>query len=93
MNEEFKSVFGDIHYMISQTPQVWLDFQVFEQDGGLLLIWDSIDDVFKPQVLDEMFTSFKQTVASVANSDDWSMPLHIPITEPLTIRKKMFSRK
>lgn len=91
LNEEFKSVFGDIHYMISQTPQVWLDFQVFEQDGGLLLIWDSIDDVFKPQVLDEMFTSFKQTVDSVANRNDWSMPLHIPITEQLTIRKNVQS--
>ncbi len=91
LNEEFVEVFGDIHYMISQTPQVWLDFQVFEQGGGLLLIWDSIDDVFRPHVLDEMFTSFKQTVERVANTDDWSTPLLIPISEQLNVRKNMLT--
>lgn len=89
LNEEFISVFGDIHYMISQTPQVWLDFQVFEKDGGLLLIWDSVDDVFQPHILDDMFTSFKETVDIVANMDDWSVALHIPITDQLAIRKSV----
>ena len=59
INEEFKQSFGEINYMISQTPQVWLDFQVFDMDEGLLCIWDSIDDLFEDGVLDEAFSLFK----------------------------------
>ena len=32
---EFRETFGDISYMISQTPQVWLDFQLFDNRDGL----------------------------------------------------------
>ena len=91
LNEEFVEIFGDIHYMISQTPQVWLDFQVFEQDNGLLLIWDSLDDVFRPHILDEMFESFKQSVEHVSNTEDWSIPLHIPIAKQQNIRKNVIT--
>ncbi|WP_341299967.1 amino acid adenylation domain-containing protein [Lysinibacillus sp. FSL H8-0500] len=92
LNEEFTEVFGDIHYMISQTPQVWLDFQVFEQDNGLLLIWDSLDDIFKPHILDDMFASFKQTVEYICHTEDWSSPLLVPITDQLNVRNNVLTQ-
>ncbi|MEK3728058.1 amino acid adenylation domain-containing protein [Lysinibacillus sp. FSL W8-0953] len=62
INEEFKDAFGKIHYMISQTPQVWLDFQMFDMDGGLLCIWDGLDDIFPSGLLDDMFDLFIKTI-------------------------------
>nr|WP_210595554.1 condensation domain-containing protein [Streptomyces sp. LBUM 1477] len=39
--------FGELTWMLSQTPQVWLDHQVYAtRDGGLLLAWDTVDDLF-----------------------------------------------
>ncbi|WP_249713181.1 hypothetical protein, partial [Bacillus cereus] len=62
INEEFKDAIGKIHYMISQTPQVWLDFQMFDMDGGLLCIWDGLDDIFPSGLLDDMFGLFIKTI-------------------------------
>lgn len=81
MNKEFIDVFGDIHYMISQTPQVWLDLQVFEKDEGVLLIWDGVEEVFKDGTLDEMFTMFSKAIACVAGNmlEDWRNELLLSI--------------
>src|SRR5262249_20164673 len=34
---------GKVQYGISQTPQVWLDHQVIEQDGDLVFHWDAVE--------------------------------------------------
>ena len=52
------SDFGPRTHAISQTSQVWLDHQCAEDGGDLLLIWDAVDDVFMPGVLDAMFASY-----------------------------------
>ncbi len=49
---------GELTYNISQTPQVWLDHQVVERDGGLQLSWDSLKDIFYPGFIDEMFAAY-----------------------------------
>ncbi|MFP8964829.1 condensation domain-containing protein, partial [Streptomyces nanhaiensis] len=49
--------FAERVWGVSQTPQVWLDHQVIEQDGGLLLVWDAVEELFPPGVLDAMFTA------------------------------------
>ncbi|NVL47655.1 non-ribosomal peptide synthetase, partial [Pseudomonas syringae pv. actinidiae] len=36
---------------ISQTPQVWLDHQVYESEGDLCLNWDAVEALFDPNVL------------------------------------------
>ncbi len=73
INDEFRKAFGGISYMISQTPQVWLDFQLFDMDNGLLLIWDAIDDLFPEGLIDQMFTAYKQLIGWLAaDNNDWS---------------------
>ncbi len=47
--------FGTPVWIISQGPQVLLDAQVTEFDGGVLLNWDVRDGVFAPGVIDAMF--------------------------------------
>jgi amino acid adenylation domain-containing protein len=56
---------GEITYAISQTPQVLLDCQLSEEAGGLLACWDSVDEVFPPGMLDEMFRAFEGVVQAL----------------------------
>ncbi|MBV4429415.1 non-ribosomal peptide synthetase [Clostridium tyrobutyricum] len=57
---------GKLVYNISQTPQVWLDHQVVEMDGELCLFWDSVDELFYPGMLDEMFTTYVKLLKNIA---------------------------
>ncbi|GCE51337.1 non-ribosomal peptide synthase protein (TIGR01720 family)/amino acid adenylation domain-containing protein [Thermosporothrix hazakensis] len=49
---------GTLTYSISQTPQVWLDHQVTEENGELVLLWDAVEELFPPGLLDDMFSSY-----------------------------------
>ena len=40
MENENDNLFGEICYNITQTPQVWLDYQIQERQGALYLNWD-----------------------------------------------------
>ena len=59
--------FGRLGWGISQTPQVWLDYQIFERDGRLLANWDGVDELFLPGVLDAMFEANRDLLHSLAN--------------------------
>ncbi|WP_462202507.1 salicylate synthase [Frankia sp. CcWB3] len=59
--------FGQPVWIISQGPQVLLDAQVTELDGGLLVNWDVREDTFAPGVVDAMFTAFERLVRGLAD--------------------------
>ncbi|MCP3801290.1 amino acid adenylation domain-containing protein [Allokutzneria sp. A3M-2-11 16] len=58
---------------ISQTPQVWLDHQVSEVDGGIALLWDAVEELFPAGLLDAMFDAYLRMLDWLAESD-WSAP-------------------
>ena len=67
----------DVIYCISQTPQVWLDHQVFEQDGELILIWDAVEELFAVGVLDDMFDAYYRFIQRLADEEDaWQEITH-----------------
>jgi len=71
-----RRVFGDPIWIISQGPQVLLDAQVTELDGGILINWDCREDAFMDGVLDAMFTFFHRTLLALAdNSETWTTNL------------------
>ncbi|MFR8758766.1 MAG: non-ribosomal peptide synthetase, partial [Clostridium sp.] len=45
--------------MISQTPQVWNDFQSYEDEDGVQLTWDSVDALFPESMVEDMMKSFE----------------------------------
>src|SRR5262249_39963501 len=57
-------------YGISQTPQVWLDHQAFEDAGRLGFNWDAVEELFPSDLLDDMFDSYLRLLHSLAESDD-----------------------
>lgn len=57
-SNEQEEYFGEMVYGLSQTPQVWIDHQVTEQNERLVLTWDAVQDIFPAGVLDEMFAAY-----------------------------------
>ncbi|WP_413805560.1 amino acid adenylation domain-containing protein [Streptomyces sp. OE57] len=76
VGEEFRTTLGRFGWMLSQTPQVWLDHQVYEDDGGLLLAWDAVDELFPDGVLDAMFEVYGTLVRRLAEDvGAWDGPV------------------
>ncbi|HXM59150.1 MAG TPA: amino acid adenylation domain-containing protein, partial [Candidatus Dormibacteraeota bacterium] len=55
---------------VSQTPQVWLDHQVFERDGELVLSWDAVDELFPPGLLDDLLGAYAGFLRALAEDDE-----------------------
>jgi amino acid adenylation domain-containing protein len=49
---------GEISHGVSQTPQVYLDHQVYQRGGHLYLSWDAVEELFPPGLLDDMFGAY-----------------------------------
>ncbi|GAA3017408.1 hypothetical protein GCM10010519_54060 [Streptomyces lactacystinicus] len=60
--------FGDYRHGVSQTPQVWLDHQVLEENGELVFNWDAVEALFPEGLLDDMFAAFRTLLGRL--SDD-----------------------
>jgi aryl carrier-like protein len=67
--------FGEPVWIVSQGPQVLLDAQITEFGGGVLINWDSREEMFVPGVLDAMFTAFHLLLIRLAEGEDaWERP-------------------
>jgi amino acid adenylation domain-containing protein len=66
---------GTIMYMISQTPQVWLDLQVTERAGALVLDWDAVDELFPEGLMRDMFSGYCSFLHRLAEEEiAWQEP-------------------
>lgn len=67
--------FGTPEWIISQGPQVLLDAQVTEFNGGVLVNWDVREGMFPPGVIDAMFAYHIDELLRLASADDsWDAP-------------------
>jgi len=65
-----RQVFG-----LTQTSQAWLDHQVWEQDGGLALVWDYRAGLFPPGVIEDMFRVYVERLLTLARDPlAWRRP-------------------
>ncbi|CAL9366235.1 Phenyloxazoline synthase MbtB [Streptomyces sp. enrichment culture] len=73
---DVRACFGQPVWIISQGPQVLLDAQVTEVDGGLLVNWDVREDAFPAGLVDAMFAAFHGLVTRLGTEDDvWDRPV------------------
>lgn len=71
LGERVIESFGNLDYMISQTPQVYIDCQTFDlEDGGILLKWDCVDELFPEGMLDDMFRTFVSYLEELGISEE-----------------------
>ncbi|MGA4976908.1 amino acid adenylation domain-containing protein [Streptomyces cinereoruber] len=67
---------GEEVFSISQTPQVWIDAQVFEQDGDLVLDIDAVDELFPAGLVASVHGATLELLRWLAESDErWGLPL------------------
>lgn len=80
--------FGELAYSIFQTPQVWLDHQVYEDRGELVLNWDYVDGLFPPGLPEDMFAAYNALLDAMAAKDDWSdLGVRLPKEQARRIRE------
>ena len=60
---------SEVTYSISQTPQVWIDHQVYEQDEELHFLWDSVEGLFPDGLLSDMFNAYCELLNQLARDD------------------------
>jgi amino acid adenylation domain-containing protein len=74
--QDVQRCFGRPIWIISQGPQVALDAQVTELDGGLLLNWDFREGVFVPGVPGAAFAAYRRLVTGLLSDDAaWLRPV------------------
>jgi amino acid adenylation domain-containing protein len=59
---------------VSQTPQVWLDLQVYEgRDGALRHQWDAVRELFPDGLVETMSAAFELLLRHLSDAD-WQVP-------------------
>ena len=67
---------GEPVYSASQTPQVYLDLVTHEDRGALVVDWFVVDEVFPPNLIDDLFAAFQVLLEQLATDDAaWSRTL------------------
>ncbi|WP_433936343.1 amino acid adenylation domain-containing protein [Sorangium cellulosum] len=61
---------GEEVFMVTQTPQVWLDHQVTEDQGDLALSWDVVEALFPEGMVGAMMESYLDLLARLARGDE-----------------------
>jgi amino acid adenylation domain-containing protein len=62
-------VFGEPVYGLSQTPQIWLENQIWLHDGGLVINWNAVAGLFPDGTLDAMFGAYQQLLARLTDDE------------------------
>jgi yersiniabactin nonribosomal peptide synthetase len=69
LSDRFCSIFGTLHYMVSQTPQVWIDAQSHEVLDGQYSVWVMPEGLFSDKTIDEMFSHYVTQLELLVNDD------------------------
>ncbi|OXZ30943.1 non-ribosomal peptide synthetase, partial [Finegoldia magna] len=60
---------GEIKMGVSQTSQVYLDYQVMETKEGLSITWDYVEELFDESMINQMFNQYISLVESLAGEN------------------------
>ncbi|MGA3564606.1 hybrid non-ribosomal peptide synthetase/type I polyketide synthase [Melissospora conviva] len=67
---------GEVVYSISQTPQIWIDTQVYELDDALVLDIDAVEGLFSDEMVAEMHEATLTVLRWLAADEaHWSDPV------------------
>ncbi|KVN88985.1 non-ribosomal peptide synthetase [Burkholderia ubonensis] len=72
---------GPMLHQVTMTSQVALDEQVFETPAGLRVSWDAIENLFPPEMLDDMFEVHTDLLQRLAAAPAWA-ETNFPVQPP-----------
>ncbi|HEY9061411.1 MAG TPA: amino acid adenylation domain-containing protein, partial [Pseudobacteroides sp.] len=77
MDKDEKSVdlgdLGEIKMGVSQTSQVYLDYQAWENKGELLITWDYVEELFDKEVIESMFKQYRELLEVIPENKEISL--------------------
>ena len=65
-------LFGPEVYTASQTPQVWLDVSPFEQHGGVVVQFDSVDGLFPDGMIEALTAGYQRLLHDLRHAETWA---------------------
>ncbi|GLC83292.1 amino acid adenylation domain-containing protein [Lacrimispora brassicae] len=88
LDDSFTKTFGELEFMVSQTPQVWIDFQTFDYNGGLYIRWDAVEELFPDGMIEQMFGTCCEWIEKLAEPDsDWQQVLPSAKVEDIRLKR------
>ena len=67
-------MFGNVARISTETPQVWLDCQVTELNGGLYVSFEAVQELFREQTVREMAEFYRSLLLHLAESSEvWNV--------------------
>lgn len=83
---------GRLAYSITQTPQVLLDHQVYEEGGGLCIHWDHVADAFPPGLIEAMFAAYADSLRQLADdASAWQRELPVALPADQQQRRRQYN--
>ncbi|WP_408895214.1 SDR family NAD(P)-dependent oxidoreductase [Paenibacillus taichungensis] len=82
-----------ICHMVNQTPQVYLDHQVYVEGEELKFTWDIAEDCYEPNVMKQIFDHYctvLKYISSNGTSEELPQFLNIPHVDPLKENLEQF---
>ena len=85
----------ELAYEISQTPQVWIDCQVSERNGGIYINWDVRKGVFEESIIKDMFEALSRLIDELSENDKvYQSPYPVVLPErTVDVRRKVNDTK
>ncbi|MBO3457407.1 non-ribosomal peptide synthetase [Aetokthonos hydrillicola Thurmond2011] len=87
-NASTLSQLGEVVYSLSQTPQVWLDHQVTEQNGTLVFNWDVVEELFPQGFVDDMFEAYCNFLEQLASKESAWVEIHTELLLQSQVEKQ-----
>jgi acyl carrier protein len=78
----------EVSFSVTQTPQVYLDHQLYEQAGGLYFSWDVVREHFAPGAIDSLFERYCRLLENAATfggiweGEQWQLELQPSAAAP-----------
>lgn len=57
-------------FSLTQTPQVWLDHQVSEEEGELVVNWDVVEGLFPDGLMNDLLASYLAAIVQLCSGED-----------------------
>ncbi|MET9579512.1 amino acid adenylation domain-containing protein [Streptomyces massasporeus] len=84
---------GEVAYSISQTPQVWIDAQVYEVDGALAFDIDAVEQLFPEGLVAAIHSATLELLRWLARGEDnWSRPAPLLVPHAELAEREEYNR-
>ncbi len=68
-NEPDIAEFSRVNYLHSRASQIWLDNQLYERDGTLIITWEALQDAFPSGLPRDMFQAYVRLLYTLAENE------------------------